>query len=121
MVASSKLILALQVAGFAAAVACFIAIRRSAVWFAFLASFGVHFAGDVLFLLKEGLPMPFSLSNLDKFVKLPAFLVFFGIALAAVCLYLVDAHGFGGHLAKGVAVLGLFIALAGFVYDKIYP
>jgi hypothetical protein len=61
--------------------------------------------------------MPF---DINKFVKLPSFLVFVGIELAAVMFYLVDAHGIVGHLAKGVGVVGLFIALAGFVYDKIY-
>lgn len=64
--------------------------------------------------------MSFSLSKIEQFVKLPAFLVFFGIALAAVMLYIVKTSGFG-HVAKGIAVVGLFVALAGFVYDKIYP
>ena len=58
--------------------------------------------------------------DIEKFVKLPAFLVFVGIALAAVMLYIIDAHGFAGHVAKGVAVVGLFVALAGFVYNQIY-
>jgi hypothetical protein len=58
--------------------------------------------------------------DIEKFVKLPAFLVFVGIALAAVMFYLIDAHGFVGHVAKGVGVVGLFVALAGFVYEKIY-
>lgn len=58
--------------------------------------------------------------NIEKFVKLPAFLVFIGIALAAVMLYIIDAQGAWAHIAKAVAVIGLFVALAGFVYDKIY-
>jgi len=58
--------------------------------------------------------------NIEKFVKLPAFLVFVGIALAAVMLYLIPAAGFVAHVAKGVAVVGLFVAFAGFVYDQIY-
>ncbi len=58
--------------------------------------------------------------DIEKFVKLPAFLVFVGIALAAVMLYLIDAQGVTAHIAKGVGVVGLFVALAGFVYDKIY-
>jgi hypothetical protein len=50
--------------------------------------------------------------DIEKFVKLPAVLVFVGIALAAVMLYIIDAHGFAGHLAKGVAVVDLPLSLS---------
>lgn len=118
---SIRLIVALQIAGFAAAAALLVYFgRSSAQWPWFLAAFAVHTVGDALFLAKEGFPVPFKLSNIEQFVKLPAFLVFVGIALAAVFLYFVKTSGFG-HFAKGVAIVGLFVALAGFVYDKIYP
>lgn len=45
-------ILAMQVGGFAAALALLIAATRTHGWF--VAAFGVHVVGDVLFVVNEG-------------------------------------------------------------------
>jgi hypothetical protein len=61
--------------------------------------------------------MPF---DINKFVKLPAFLQFVGMFLVIGMLLLIHASGFLASTAKVVAFIALGIAFAGFLYDKIY-
>jgi len=61
--------------------------------------------------------MPF---DINKFVKLPAFLQFVGTFLVVGMLMLIHAAGFVASAAKVVAFLSLGVAFAGFLYDKIY-
>ena len=56
------------------------------------------------------------LTNIDQYVKLPAWLQFVGYALAVGGLLSLN-HFIG----KPLAYVGLFVSFAGFVYDKIYP
>jgi hypothetical protein len=107
-----KVILSLQAGGFASAIAL-LAIPGAPRWM-FITAFAIHFAGDMLFLSKEGLPqMPF---NIDNYVKLAPWLQFVGLMLAFGGL-LALGHWFG----KPLAFVGLGVSMAGFVYDKIYP
>ena len=64
------------------------------------------------------------MSFLDKFetyVKIAPWLQFVGLALAAVALYFVPTVTLVAHIAKGVAVVGIFMSFAGFDYKKLYP
>jgi len=57
--------------------------------------------------------------NIDKFVKLPAFLQFVGLILAFIGLITIALrHPFFGW---PLAIIGLGVSFAGFIYDKIYP
>jgi hypothetical protein len=58
--------------------------------------------------------------DIEKFVKLPAFLQFVGMFLVLGMLLVLDAHGVAGHVAKFVAFISLGVAFAGFLYDKLY-
>lgn len=58
--------------------------------------------------------------DINKFVKLPAFLQFVGMFLALGMLLLLDAHGVVGHVAKFFAFTSLGVAFAGYLYEKIY-
>ncbi len=122
----AKTSLPLQIAGFGVLiVAC--AIHN---WPGAYAGTAVHFAGDAWFFFQlramgffgnkakaEGDNV--ATFDIEKFVKLRSFLVFVGIALAAVMLYLVDAEGASAHIAKLTVGLGLLAALAGFVADQV--
>lgn len=107
-----KVILTLQIAGIVAAISLLFFPRVPHIFFA--AAFAVHFAGDMLFLEKEGLPqMPF---NIDNYVKLAPWLQFVGLVLVFGGLIAVH-HWFG----VPIAYLGAGVSFAGFIYDKIYP
>jgi hypothetical protein len=58
--------------------------------------------------------------DINKFVKLPAFLQFVGMFLVIGMLLLIHASGFIASAAKVFAFVALGIAFAGFLYDKIY-
>lgn len=108
---AGKVILALQISGFVAAI---VALAVHAPHLIFVLSFAVHLAGDILFLREEGPPqMPFNISN---YVKLAPWLQFVGLALAIGGL-LALTHWFG----KPLAYVGIFVSFAGFIYKKIYP
>ncbi len=112
---SGKVILALQVSGFAACV-ILLAAWHSLIAMAFAIAFAIHFAGDMIFLRQEGLPkVKF---NIEQYVILAPWLQFVGLMLAFGGLaFIVDYP----HLAKFVLFGGLGVSAAGFVYEKIYP
>lgn len=58
--------------------------------------------------------------DLEKYVKLPAFLQFVGMFLVVGMLFLIHATGFVASTAKIVAFIALGVAFAGFLYDKLY-
>lgn len=61
------------------------------------------------------------LDKFEKLVKIAPWLQFVGLALAAIALYFVPTVTIVAHVAKGVAVVGIFVSLAGFDYKKLYP
>lgn len=116
--------LVLQIAGFALA-ALFLVLY----WFGvvhspdlFVLAFGVHAAGDILFVAEEGLPnMSFSniISSFESAVKIAPWLQFVGYMLVFMGLL---AIGFKHQDAgKIIAYLGNALGMAGWVYKKIYP
>jgi hypothetical protein len=58
--------------------------------------------------------------DINKFVKVPAFLQFVGMFLILGMLLLIHAHGFIETAAKVGAFLADGVAFAGYLYDKIY-
>jgi len=104
--------LTLQAAGFAAAA---ILLCTHAPRWMFAAAFGVHPAGDLLFLSSKGRIYLMAL-NIEKYVKLAPWLQFVGVMLAFGGL-LALSHWYG----KPLAYAGLGVNMAGFVYDRIYP
>jgi len=110
---SSRVILALQIGGFAGSLAL-LAAWHSPIAMAFVTAFAVHFAGDMIFLRQEGLPQ--IKFNLEQYVKIAPWLQFVGLMLAFGGLVALR-HWFGVPLAY----VGLGVSAVGFVYDKIYP
>ena len=61
------------------------------------------------------------LDKFETYVKIAPWLQFVGLALAAVMLYFVPTFTLVTHVAKGIAVIGIFVSFAGFDYKKLYP
>jgi hypothetical protein len=102
--------------GFGAAVALGLAggfagfSTEGLVW-SFIGSLATHLTGDALSVRNKIMAF-----DVEEYLKLPAFLQFVGLMVAAGALFLSGA----GHGAKIVGFLGLGFSLAGFVYEKIY-
>lgn len=106
-------ILTLQVSGFAAMVVLWIlTLFGHAIgpnWF--MLSFAVHFAGDILFLKKEGFPVSLNFGKLEKSflsrVKLLPWSQFAFTWFAVLSLFVFALGGYKGFL-PGTARIGAF-------------
>ncbi len=108
------LALILQIAGFAGAL-IMLALGKPQ-WFAAL--FALHFAGDILYLIAQGLPdMASFLDKIDEYIKVKPWLQFVGLVGLAGTLFLSTAS----TVSKTVGFVAFGVSLAGFVYDLIYP
>ena len=58
------------------------------------------------------------LANIDKYVKLPAWLTFVGYMLVAGGLI---GQRYHAEFGTAVAYVGLGVSMAGWLYDRIYP